>query len=256
MIHSFSNGSLFGALWGGEPSEVVALHGWRRSHVDFEASLGPNAPGRKFGVIALDLPGFGATPPPLRPFGSEDYAAAVARVLDEVLGSDRGKAVVVGHSLGGRVAVALAATRPDLVGSLVITGAPLLRRSGRAARVARGYRFLRRMNRMGLLGDALMEKARQRYGSADYRAAEGVMRDTLVKLLAESYEEWLSALACPVQLLWGEADEEAPVEVAEGIARLTPRSELTILAGVGHMVPIEAPAELKASVERAIQACR
>jgi pimeloyl-ACP methyl ester carboxylesterase len=69
-------------------------------------------------VIALDLPGHGALVD--QPFTVATAAADVERVIEEAAG---GRAVVVGLSLGGYVAIDLAARRPDLVRALVLSGA-------------------------------------------------------------------------------------------------------------------------------------
>jgi pimeloyl-ACP methyl ester carboxylesterase len=96
-----------------------------------------------------------------------------------------------------------------------------------------------------------MEVARRRYGSADYAAASGVMRGVLVSAVSESYEGELSALRCPVHLLWGADDPEVPVVVAERAREIIGANlaTLEVLEGVGHHVPIQAPARLRAAVE-------
>jgi pimeloyl-ACP methyl ester carboxylesterase len=208
---SLAGGTLYGETWGEDPALVVALHGWRRTHADFSPSLGPSAPFGPLPTLAPDLPGFGATPPPTEPWGSAQYAAAVARLLEDAGGSEGSGLVVVGHSLGGRIAVLLAATRPDLVRALVLTGAPLVRRAGGARRPPAAFRVARALHRAHVVSDERMEKARQRHGSADYRAAQGVMRDVLVRLVNERYDDALAALQCPVELVWGDDDTEAPV---------------------------------------------
>ncbi len=83
-----------------------------------------------------------------------------------------------------------------------------------------------------------------RYGSADYRAAVGVMRGVLVRVLAEHYDEVLPAIACPVDLLWGADDREVPVEVAQRAVGLFPHATLEVVAGAGHLTPIEVPESL------------
>jgi pimeloyl-ACP methyl ester carboxylesterase len=95
-----------------------------------------------------------------------------------------------------------------------------------------------------------MERARQRHGSADYRAAEGVMRDVLVRLVNERYEESLAAIACPVELVWGDDDPEVPPAVARALAAALPGATLTFCPGAGHLTPLSVPAELRAAVER------
>jgi pimeloyl-ACP methyl ester carboxylesterase len=116
---------------------------------------------------------------------------------------------VLGHSFGGRVAVCLAARRPELVSGLVLTGVPLLRLAA-TPRPALTYRLARAANRAGLLSDKRMDKLRDSRGSADYRAATGMMRDILVKSVNETYDTELRAIRCPVRLVWGERDTAAP----------------------------------------------
>ncbi len=230
---------------------VVALHGWRRTHGDFASSLGPTAPEGALPTLAPDLPGFGATPAPAEPWGSGEYAAAVAQLLEDTAESGS-RPVVVGHSLGGRIAVRLAAARPELVGALVLTGAPLVPRSGGRRRPPLAFRTVRALHRARLVGDAPMERARRRYGSPDYRAAQGVMREVLVRLVNERYDEALAALGCPVELVWGDDDAEAPLETARALERAIPHARLTLCPGAGHLLPLTAPVELRAAVERAL----
>jgi len=255
VLRLLAGGALYGETWGDGPPVVVVLHGWRRTHADFAASLGPSAPGGSLPTLAPDLPGFGATPAPAHAWGSVEYAAAVARLLEGEAERADGPGsgfVVVGHSLGGRIAVRLAADRPELVGALVLSGAPLVPRAGGPRRPARAFRLARALHRAHLVGDARMDQARQRHGSADYRAAQGVMRDVLVRLVNERYEDSLAALRCPVELVWGDDDVEAPVETALALAAAVPQARLTLCPGAGHLTPLTVPGELRASVERVL----
>lgn len=233
-LRAIADGALFAETFGQGSPRVLALHGWGRRGRDFRQSLSD------FDALAVDLPGFGASPPPSEVVGAEGYAALLTPVLDEF----EIPPVVIGHSFGGRVAVCLAAANPGRVGPLVITGSPLLRLApGR--KPAPGYRMLRFLNRVGLIADDRMERARRNRGSADYRAARGVMRDVLVTVVNEDYEQQLRELGSRVILLWGEDDKEVPLEVAERALRVIRQAggtaELEVLPGVGHLVPVEAP---------------
>ncbi|HLX88840.1 MAG TPA: alpha/beta hydrolase, partial [Acidimicrobiales bacterium] len=104
----------------------------------------------------------------------------------------------------------------------------------------------------GIVGEARMERARQRYGSADYRAAHGVMRNVLVRTVGERYDEQIAAIRCPVELVWGDDDTEAPWAVAEALAARIPGAVLTSCPDAGHLLPLRAPAPLRAAVERAL----
>jgi len=241
VLNAFADGRIFGASHGATPPTVLGLPGWARTHRDFDAAFDG------LDAIAVDLPGFGASPEPPEPWGAAEYAEAVTPVLDEMTAP----AVVVGHSFGGRVAVNLAAEHPERVAALVLTGVPLLRRPGKAsAKAALAYRAGRTLHRRGLLGEKPMEALRRRYGSPDYRAASAVMRQVLVRVVNETYEEQLAALTCPTELVWGDDDAEVPVAVAEAAGRVLATPTLTVVPGAGHLLPLTAPDELRAAVER------
>jgi pimeloyl-ACP methyl ester carboxylesterase len=70
-------------------------------------------------TLVLDLPGFGGTPKPERQMSVEDYAAVIARALDDEGASG---CVVIGHSMGAQFVTELAISRPDLVSRLVLIG--------------------------------------------------------------------------------------------------------------------------------------
>ena len=99
-----------------------------------------------------------------------------------------------------------------------------------------------------------MEAARSRYGSADFRAAQGIMRQVLSRVVAESYEAQLDAVTCPATLVWGDDDPTAPLAVAEAaLARLragAPASELIVCPGAGHLLPLTAPGALRRAIQR------
>jgi pimeloyl-ACP methyl ester carboxylesterase len=227
VLTSVLNGRIFADSYGEGGATVLALHGWGRSRSDWVDTL----PG--FSALAVDLPGFGLSPAPATGQGSPWYAEQLMPLVAEL---DR--PVLVGHSFGGRVAVHIAAARPDLVGGLVLTGAPLVR-LGSPRKPAAGFRFVRRLNRLGLLPDAYLDRARDKYGSADYRATEGVLRDTFVTLVNENYDpqlESISSAGYPVALVWGAEDDQAPLAVAEAIKTRVPRASLVAVAGGGHLL--------------------
>lgn len=240
MLRSF--GTVFGDQVGDGTPRVLALPGWMRRRSDFDQVLAG------LDAIALDLPGFGgASPEPADVVGAAGYAdlcePALAACADGV--------AVLGHSFGGRVAVHLAARHPEKVGALVLTGAPLLFRSGAARKPSASFRAMRWLHRRGLVSDQRMEALRQQRGSADYRAANGVMRGVLVTVVNESYEEQLAAIRCPVSLVWGDSDDAVPYEVAERAARLLgDRARLSVVPGAGHLTPLAAPDALRAALDR------
>ncbi len=245
MLRAYGDGNLFGEPYGRGPVRVIWLHGWARRGQDFAVAANELAQ-RGVASVALDLPGFGSSPPPASAGGARHYADLVMPALREI---GDGPFVLVGHSFGGTVACVVAAQHPEVVRSLVLTGAPLLRTPSTKSSPG-AYRALRWLHARRLVSDARMEAARQRYGSSDYRNVTGVMREVLVTSVNESYDDELARLDVPVTLLWGEDDREVPLEVAtRASALMNTTHTLHVLNGVGHLLPTEAPGDLARVVE-------
>ena len=121
-----------------------------------------------------------------------EYAHALEPVLEQMAP----RAVIVGHSFGGRVAVHLAASFPDRVAGVVLAGVPLMRVTT-PPKPALSFRIAKALNRVGLVSDGRMEAKRRQAGSSDYRAATGVMRDVFVHAVHETYEDQLKAITAP-----------------------------------------------------------
>jgi pimeloyl-ACP methyl ester carboxylesterase len=98
-----------------------------------------------------------------------------------------------------------------------------------------------------------MERARQRYGSPDYRASTGVMREVLVASLRENYQAELEQIRAPIYMVWGGRDTDVPVQRAmdaQGV--VTSSSSLEVLDTIGHLVPTDAPEALVGVVREAL----
>lgn len=220
----------------GEP--VVVLHGWGgriESMAPVIACLEP-----AFRVLALDLPGFGESPAPAQIWGTPEYSGFVAAVLAE-----RGvrRARLVGHSYGAKIALHLAATRPELVQQLVLVGSSGLRTPPSLR--ARAKRMLSRLGRaaarLGPPGRAVRNALYARIASQDYRAA-GAMRPILVKVVNEDFKQLLPRVGAPTLLVWGSADDAVPLSHARTMARLIPDAGLVTFEGAGHFAYLDEPA--------------
>ncbi len=247
-LRAYGEGAILADHRGGGHPCLLGLHGWGRDRRDLCQLLGfiPNR------SVAPDLPGFGASPAPDSAWGASDYAAVLAEKV--AASCDSPPYVVVGHSFGGRVAVCLAADRPDLVSGLVLMGAPLLRPSA-SRKSPKRYRLVRAAARAGLISSERLEAARRRFGSSDYRSASGVMRDVLVRVVNEEYRDELERLSCPVALVWGGDDQIVPWAVAQRAASHIDRVVLlNTVEGVGHDVHIDAPEAVADAVAAVVAA--
>ena len=86
MLRAFLDGAVFGTTTGDGVPSVLLLHGWRRTHEDFD-QVAAELEGQGVGSVALDLPGFGATPPPAAAMGARGYAAQLADLVESVASS-------------------------------------------------------------------------------------------------------------------------------------------------------------------------
>ncbi len=227
----------------------MGLHGWGRKRSDLGLIL--DASGHR--SVAPDLPGFGASTDPGSAWGAVQYATVLA---ERVAPNCDPPFVVVGHSFGGRVAACLAANYPDLVCGLVLMGVPLIRQNA-PERSSKRYRLIRAAARLGFISPKHLEVARQRFGSEDYRAANGVMRDVLVRVVNESYHDELERVRCPVALVWGGDDQVVPSQVAERAAEhIQQLVSLNIVDGVGHDVHLAVPETVVKAVSTVVAASK
>ena len=228
-------------VWGeSNPNPVVLLHGWGSS----AEALSPVAKvlEDRFRVYALDLPGFGWTPSAVTAWGTWEYASHVEAFMDRV---SIPVASLVGHSFGGRIALALAAKWPDRVKNLVLVASAGIRPSrGSLYRVKVGAAKLAKrlfsLPMWGRLGERVLAEVYRRIGSRDYRHA-GPLRATLVKVVGEDLRGILSSVRVPTLIIWGDRDQEVPFSSMEIMARGIAGSRLEVLEGAGHFPFIDRP---------------
>ena len=198
--------------------------------------------------LAPDLPGFGETA--LEP-GTIAYVDDAASLLD-------GPTPVVGCSFGGRVALELAAARPDLVERLVLIGAGLgswewsesaragfaeeeeaLERGDLAAAAAQ-------QAQMWLADDAAPEVRRLTEAMTIRSYELQLPFDGQVKAVwpEVSAEARLAEIDVPTLVVVGSEDVDDVKVVAERLAAEIPGARLQTIEGAGHLPSLERPEEL------------
>jgi pimeloyl-ACP methyl ester carboxylesterase len=240
----------------GSGPPVVLLHGHGATLRTFSLMAGPLAAGGRR-VIAVDQRGFGRSTPVPAGFGFRGLVDDAASVLEAL---DLEDAVVVGHSLGGAVALGLAIHRPEVVDTRV-SALVLINSSARGptdgwltrARVAAlDWTFVERVSRHPRHGVAL---ARANFGVRPFRshivAARAIGFDSPVahrrglarQLLGIDLVDALSTVRVPVLVLAGSSDRVVPPAASANTASLIPDGRFELLAGAGHMVPLERSAQ-------------
>ena len=227
----------------GQGKPLLALHGWGGQVNSFLPLIREFQKTRR--VVALDFPGHGQSSEPPEPWSVTEYAQMTARFIRElgIEGCD-----IAAHSFGARVAILLAATYPELVGRMILTGAAGIKKpqTGGATMKQRVYKGLRGavnlMDKTRLFGD-LPEKGRealvQKFGSADYKALTPEMRKTFVKIISQDLTDELPRIKAPTLLYWGAEDTETPLWMGKMMEEKIPDAGLVVQEGAGHFAYLE-----------------
>ena len=208
------------------------LHGWGTSGDDLLPLA--NLMTATARVHLVDFPGFGRSPRPESPWGTQDYAQRVLEYMDT---EKLDQVDIVAHSFGTRVAVLLASNHGSRVRRLVLMAAAgipprrSLRRRGYLT-LLRAFRTLLRLS-TPVFGPAPMRWFGDQFGSRDYKSA-GEMRATLVRVLADDLTTHLARIRAPTLLVWGSLDTETPLEMAQRFKAAIARSRLVVLPNRGH----------------------
>ncbi len=215
----------------GEGFPILFLHGYMCDGGIFAAAAEHFAAG--FRTVAVDLPGFGRTPSPKTAYCLDDYVAFVRRVISNV----GGRAHVVAHSFGGRIAIKLAAECPRCVGKLALIGAAGMKPKRKPAYYLKvgTYKLLKRT------APSLAARFGERHASPDYLAAKGVMRESFVKIISENLEGCLGRISAPTLVIVGENDAETPPYMARRIADGIAGAALVTVKDAGHFCFLEKP---------------
>src|SRR5947208_2632130 len=178
--------------------ELIWAHGWGHTHQNMLPLA--QAMRRSARSILIDFPGFGASPLPPGPWGTADYADAMAEWLGALPPARR---IWIGHSFGCRVGLQLAARHPEILAGLVLIAAAGLppQRTPRARARLTARRWAFRLARQFTQEGPARERLRQRFGSADYRAA-GALRPVLVKAVGEDLTASARAVGGPAVLVY------------------------------------------------------
>jgi pimeloyl-ACP methyl ester carboxylesterase len=237
---------------------VVCLHGQPGSGADWLAVA--EALAAEFSVVAVDRPGYGRTGGEATGFTGN--AAAVLATLDE-LGIDR--AIMVGHSWAGGVALALAADHAERVRGLVLVS---------SVGPVTGPGWLDQLLAAPVVGDVLVAStfalARTLLGSTAVRTRLGravpglpsraltaprdfVWRSFMVEQRAyvDGIGDLVTALArisVPTVVVTGLSDHVVTPDVGDRLASAIPGAVLRQVAGAGHLLPFDHPREVADAV--------
>jgi len=207
--------------------------------------------------VAVDLPGFGGSDPPEPGCTVESQAAAVEALLDRL---GLGPRVVVGHSMGGKIALVLAARRPEQVPGLVLVAAsppgpePGDEAERRRLLASYGQReameaLVRRITHRPLDPEAFRTAVEDHL-----QASERAWSWWLQHGVQEDLQPRIGQVRASTLLLSGGADPVFRPELPRMVADLLSHARQTTLPEIGHLPPLEAPDALCAALREEVGA--
>lgn len=256
---------------GGSGEPLVLVHGLGGAAGNW-VSLAPLLlPAHR--LLVPELPGHGGSSPSPGARSLGGFADLLAALLE---GERMRPAAVVGHSLGGAVALRLAIRRPELVGALVLAGAAGISSGTRRARYAlavtgfvKPARRLAPHRRRIAQSPLLKRLVFGHWGASDPPALsaeavagllEGPLRHTDTAtaaraLVRDDPRPDLERVRCPALVLWGARDSQLPVDDAFDYARRL-RAPLRVIADCGHLLIVERPEACADAIQELLDSSR
>jgi len=255
----------------GRGPPLVLLHGWLAYGEIFKEIK--DSLKKEYTVIIPDLPGHGRSSHTLDNYNIDTVAGAVVKLLDH-LGIE--KFYLLGHSMGGEIAVIIAGKYRERVKKLILLGAVgteyflktpagmllvILRNSGLDAVLActlpkeivsyvMGATLYFQKEKVNW---ALLEKmAEYHFGSIKRRVA--TLKMTRECLFPYALDRVASGISCPVLLIWGEKDIASGVKVGISFKKLFKNPKFIILKDSGHMMFQESLPEVLRELKNFLEA--
>lgn len=212
---------------------VLILHGWGANSFSWH-NVAYLLAEKGLRVVAVDLPGFGETPPPEDVWGTDDYVDFIWKFCKEI---DLSKFFLIGHSFGGALATKFTYDHPNMVKRLVLCDAAAIRKERLNFR-QKTAKFLSKAGSK-VIADTpfyhFFEKmAYKLAGSYDYYKANPIMREIFKKIIIDDMSELARAIKNPCLIIWGREDMATPLEDAFIMNELIEGSYLKIINEARH----------------------
>jgi pimeloyl-ACP methyl ester carboxylesterase len=242
------NGSTLHLRRGGRGAPLLFLHG-TDGLAEWPAILDTLA--ASFEVIVPDHPGFGAST--LAPWADDisDLAYVYLGLIEKL---DLAAVHVVGHSLGGWIALEMAVRSTQRLRSLTLIASAGIHVKG----VPKADIFMldpEEQARLAYADPALGEAAATRAAADKYQDQAILNRLASARFgwqprfFNPRLERWLCRVDVPTHIVWGEHDRIIPQAYAQALHRRIAGSTLTVVPGAGHLPHVERTAEVASAMQ-------
>ena len=231
----------------GEGYDIILLHGWGCSIETMIPILNILKDSAK--VTVLDLPGFGESDKPEKPINSYEYTEIVNEFIEKI---GIKTANILGHSHGGRIGIILSSKYPEKVNKLVLIDSAgiIPKRSLKYYFKVYSFKLLKKIYlKLNKNDKRKLQKFYKKYGSEDYKNSEGIMRQTMVKVINDNLEPLLEKIKAPTLLIWGEEDDSTPLYMAKIMEKKIKDSGLVLIEKGGHYSYIDDMPKFKGALK-------
>lgn len=208
----------------GEGTPILILHGWGRSGnewIQMARDLSGWS-GRK--VYVVDLPGFGGSSlPKVRDiYEYSDLLAQFCKYLEIK------RAIIIGHSLGGRVGIVLTAKSPTMVEKLILIDPAGVKPRSLKRKILKTFSIM-----FAWVPGGIRAKMVGRMMDSDYRNSP-TLRELYRAVVKHDLRMNLAQIACTTWVIWGEKDEILPLSLTDIYKKLLLHPIIRIIWGAGH----------------------
>lgn len=236
------------------PYPVLILHGWgasSKSWTRVKEILGNQG----YKVFLPDLPGFGDSPAPQRPWSIDDY---LGWIMDFCEKEGLSRFFLIGHSFGGGLAVKIATQTPEKIKRLILV-APALKRDKTIkyyfylalAKVGKPIFSLPILSFLRPLAQRILYKIE---GTSDYYKLEVkkavTMKETFKKVVAEDLRLCLPQIKNKTLIIWGKKDALTPFKDSREVKEKISDSRLEVFENEGHSLNLAVPEKLSEIIIR------
>lgn len=221
----------------GKGKDLIILHGWKQdvssfwNIVDFLKN--------DFTLWLIDLPGFGRSDLPKKTYKLLDYASTIISFIQK---NKIRKPTLLGHSLGGNIALKIALVKPDIIDKIILESSAGIRPQKSFKKIL--FFFLAKISNLFIPNIFnLKQKVRIKFYKkirSDYSDA-GPLKKSLKEILAEDLSDQIKKIKNDTLLISGELDKEVPISYSKKIYQLIPNARIEIFENTGHFPHLENP---------------
>ena len=232
----------------GQGPMLVMLHGWGSNIELFDQIIRFTA--SAYHVVAMDMPGFGKSGEPSQPWAVDDFVTFVIHFIQKLYPQEK-EIIFLGHSMGGRIIIKMAARMKTqdpgfTIPRVILTdsaGIMPVRTEAQKKRTKRDHFYKNLIVKSGIakLDPGALDRLQKKFGSADYSAASPVMRASLVKAVNEDLAPYMPMVTMPALLIWGDRDTATPLSDGQQMEKLMPEAGLAVIQGAGHYSFLDNP---------------